>query len=102
MASKTYTLSKLKDCFVEIVMDVYITASNETDQGRYEKKHPMIISGYLLDYDAEFVYIGSEPEKLSDAVKRDKIVQIGSSTPYDKYEKVLDDVQTPESDEDFN
>lgn len=99
--AKSSNLKKFIGTFVEIVMDAYITASNETDQGKYEKKHPMIISGYMLDFDKEFVYIGTDADRLSDAVKREKIIQIGTSTPYDKYEKVLDEAETPD-DEGFN
>jgi hypothetical protein len=88
--------------FVEVMTDRYISVSNETENGKFEKKKPFVIAGYLIDFDDEWVYIGSSEDQISDMIKVKRIITIGKSAPVDEYESMLDEVPTPENDDEFN
>ena len=95
-------LKSFKNCFVEVLTDRYISVTNETEHGRFENKKPLVLSGYLLDFDDEWVYIGITEETVTDMIKLKRIVTISQSAKHDEFEKMLDDVETPDSDEGFN
>jgi hypothetical protein len=76
--------------FVEIVTDLSISLIKGDDESVTERNTPYVISGYLLDADSVYVYIGDTPNAVTDMVKKRHIVQIGISRPPDKYEDLLD------------
>lgn len=84
--------------FVEIITDVSISLKNEMEHGVSEKSQPMIVSGFFVDFDENFLYLGTKDGKIVDGVGIKHIVQVGKSEPQDEYDKMLDEVEEPEAD----
>ncbi len=99
--AKISLMEKFVGQYVDVLADVSVSLRNETEEGMFEKNKPYVISGYFTGYDDENIYIGTEEGTISDCFNRQYVVHIGISKPYDKYESILDGVQTP-SDENFN
>ena len=78
--------------YVEIITDRYVSMRSESEHGISEKRKPLVVSGYFLDYDDTWVYIGAEEGALSDFIKIKRIISIGVSTPSDAYEEILDEM----------
>jgi hypothetical protein len=39
-------------------------------------KAPIVLAGYLVDTDDEFLYLGLDPDAINQAVRRDTVVHI--------------------------
>lgn len=88
--------------FIEIVTDQTVTVTSETEEGRYEKKSPYVIQGFLLDIDEEWVYIGNDQGETTDMIGIKKVVHLGKSAPIDKLDDLLDEASEPSDNEYYN
>jgi len=59
-------------------------------------------SGYILDVDDEFFYLGDTPEEISQALRRDRIIYIQIITPKNEYRNLLDQMKVPKDDAEKN
>lgn len=51
--------------------------------------------GYILDMDDEFYYLGDDPEQISQAIRRDRVIWIQILTPENSYKEILDELEVP-------
>lgn len=87
--------------FVDILIDVSISARYESEEGLSEKTKPFVVSGWFTDHDEKKIYIGTEKGTISDYFNQDYVVHCAVSKPFDELEAQLDEVETP-TDEKFN
>lgn len=83
-------LSLFAGDFVEVVTNQKISVTKGDSDEIIENSSPYIVTGYLLDSDKTYIYLGDTPHAVTDVVKKRYVVQIGISRPADKYEDMLD------------
>jgi hypothetical protein len=66
--------------------------SSQTVDGTYAT-----ISGYLLDLDDDYFYIGPTADEINAAIKKDNVFSIQIMPKKDKYSDLLDDVPRPKN-----
>lgn len=71
------TSSKVFDKFVGSFIHI-VTASLKGSESSGGRKiiGPVIITGFMLDEDEEYFYLGQSPDEITDAVKRSEVVRI--------------------------
>lgn len=60
------------------------------------------IFGYLLDSDGVYCYMGDSPLQVTKAIKKEEISIIEIVEPDGIYKKILEEMPTPEDEEDEN
>lgn len=64
---------------VMILTDFVLTAATDGEESslvEYSTGQPLVVEGYMLDSDYNYVYVGSTAEQVSNAVRKDRIVFI--------------------------
>lgn len=59
-------------------------------------------NGYLLDYDEEYYYLGSNADEISHCVKRDKVTLIQVMNVENTYTEMLETMEVPKNDNEKN
>lgn len=73
--------------FVQVVSSfVMNVSSNGEDMG----ESPLIVEGYLLDMDDDFIYMGDSPDGITRALKKDTVVFIQFLNNEDILSSLLD------------
>lgn len=67
-----------------------------------EKNYPQVIQGYLLDKDDEYYYMGSGPDEIQSVVRIADVKYLHIIKDIDPMLEVLDNMQTPDKEEDVN
>jgi len=75
---------------VKVFTKVNVKESAATQEGVMEINVPLSCSGYLLDYDDNFYYLGDEPNQANTAVRIDQVVMIQEVKNADMYDLLLD------------
>lgn len=86
---------------VEVVTSTSVSVTNATEEGHFEKKSPHVVSGYLIDIDHDWMYLGSSDGVISDMIRLKRIIHVGKSRPVDNYDVMIDEAQAS-SDEQYN
>lgn len=87
--SKTTKIDMLTLNFIGEHVDVLSEFNSiETKQGVL----PITFSGYLIDHDSDFLYIGNKDRNIEKAVNKSKIVYIEVSEPTDHLKQILEGV----------
>lgn len=63
--------------------------------GQGEEGMPLVINGFFLDLDKDYLYLGNTPDQVTQAVKRDTIVLISIVHEPDELRQALLSVPTP-------
>jgi hypothetical protein len=79
-----------KNKFVEIMLTTSISITETSEEGYSQKSKPLVSTGYFVDEDEHYVYLGVSPSEVMSALKKEHIVEITISKPYDKYDAALD------------
>lgn len=64
-----------------------------------EEKGMLMVRGYLLDYDEEYLYLGETPLSVNTALKRDLVGLISISEQVDPDLELLENMPTPRGNE---
>lgn len=83
--SEVFLLSFIGEA-VQILTDFTLTTSTANE----DSLTPLIVEGYLLDSDENYVYIGSTPDQVYQAVKKDRIVFIQVLDKRDALSDIMD------------
>lgn len=67
-----------------------------------EESYPMLIQGYLIDYDSDNYYIGHSPIEIDQFVAREIVVHGSLMQPADSAKELLNNMPDPETDLDVN
>lgn len=106
MKKKTEKLDAFFNIFmgevVKIVTTINTTEYINTEEGPTEQTSPIILKGYLMDYDDEYYFISENADEVACAIKKDKVALIEIQKEYNVYEDILDDLAIPTKKEDIN
>lgn len=61
---------------------------------------PMVMQAYVVDADAEYYYLGTNPLEINSAIKRNSVKFIQIIEDLSVEQKLLNDMPDPKSDED--
>lgn len=86
--------------FVDVISDLVETQRRETDQGITEMMKPLIIKGYVLDIDNDYVYLGETPNQVTYAVNKSTIKII--TLAMDELDERLVNLPDPVNESEFN
>lgn len=59
-------------------------------------KNAVQLSGYLLDYDDEYYYLGDSEEEITNAIKKNRVIHIQVLDPENEYQQILEELEVPE------
>jgi len=84
--------------YVEIVQDYEITTSvNMTEEGHAsEIRMPMMVTGFVLDSDGEFLFLSQDGEEVNQAIPISSIKNISIASVTDSTTEALDNIEPPE------
>lgn len=63
---------------------------------------PLVVSGFLLDFDDNYFYVGLDHDEITQAVRRENVAYIGIVRESDELEEVLNSVPTPRNKDEGN
>jgi len=70
--------------YVDLVTRQTVEVAETSDGSTMTQKTPLIISGYVIDMDDEFIYVGPIPLGVSQAVLRSEVVIVTVSAPQEE------------------
>lgn len=77
---KTKKIDRLFDVFCGEAVSVMVNRDSESTTQTETKietlKAPIVLAGYLIDTDDEFLFLGLDPDAINQAVRRDSVVHI--------------------------
>lgn len=79
-----------------------ITESVEVEEGTQVVETNLTLSGYLLDLDNEYYYLGLTPSEVSFALRKTDVFLIEIERLSSAYEEILENVESPEDDKGYN
>lgn len=77
--------------WVDIITKFSIEIAEHSESGMSSSKTPMVLSGYVIDIDAENIYLGPELYTVSQAIRKDEYISIQvveKEQPKGKQEKI--------------
>ncbi len=86
--------------WVDVITKGLIEITEQSESGISSSKTPMVLSGYVIDIDDLFIYLGPEPFTVSQAVKKDEYISIAVVERQEKRENA-EELGMPE-DKDLN
>lgn len=90
---------------VSLVSNVFVKHVEQTEEAVRELNEPIIFTGFLLDIDDSFYYIGETPSSVSHAIKKEIIISISLATVETHNSvgnDIFDSMASPKKDEDYN
>lgn len=85
--------------FVDIVTKVMASSQTETEEGLIETRNRVMLRGFILDVDKDFIYLGSTEKQIESCLSKSEIVTIEIST--DEMSNILQEF-TPVNDREVN
>lgn len=76
--------------FVKITTKLIVTQAFASEEGSVEQTGPLEITGYLLDYDAEFYYLGDSPDNVSKAISRRDVSMVDEVRKLDSLDLLME------------
>lgn len=67
----------------------------QTEDQIYEENTPIALEGFLLDMDDQYFYVGQDSDEVVSAIKRDEVIQVQITNPYDALEEALNSMPDP-------
>jgi hypothetical protein len=83
---------------IHILMRLNVEKTKQTSKEIEIIKAPLSVSGYLTDEDDFYYYLGSEPNKYEQAIRKDDVLHI--ELYQEKTE--LEEIETPDNDTGYN
>lgn len=101
---KTIKIDKLFELFCGEEINVMLNKDSrqtvETDTKVETIKGPIVVSGYLVEADDDFIYLGYNPDMISSAISKKSIVHIEISSS--QIDEILNDINYPKGEDEFN
>ena len=102
---KEYTL--FSDIFIGEYVELTTSLSLKTaidagEEGQIIQDGPVNVTGFLLDQDDTYYYLGEGPSAMDTAVKIDAVKAITIVKQKTIFDEILDEMPNPENDEEFN
>lgn len=88
--------------FVNVITDIMIVDYAQNDVQTLEQNAPMVVKGFLLDSDNNYLYLGDNPLEVSQAIAKNRITVVQIERKKSKYEEMLDEMGDPNKKEDIN
>ena len=88
--------------FVNIITDIMIVDYAQNEVQTIEQNAPMVVKGFLLDSDSNYLYLGDNPLEVSQAIAKNRITVVQIERKKTKYEEILDELGDPNKKEDLN
>lgn len=86
---------------IEILINKEVEQSKQTEDMIETLKHSMHVIGYFTDMDDKFLYLGLEPDTISQAINRNFIIHVEITTP-DELDMMLQEAEAPKKPGDYN
>lgn len=88
--------------YVEMLCNFYERHAFQNEEGAADDTFPSVVNGYILDMDDEYYYMGNTPEFVHKAIKKSQVRYIEVVQEQSVYDKILDDMHTPNRKEEEN
>lgn len=90
--------------YVNVTINLEVTSSiNLSEDGHaHEIRIPLTITGFMMDFDGEFIYLSPDGKDVNQAFLKSDLKHIEILKIKDEMEQALDDVEAPESEKDYN
>lgn len=82
--------------FVSIVLNFSTEHTVAGETSVETTKSPVIISGYVTDEDDDYLYLGQEPNTISQLVKKEFIILAEVSKEETEIDSIMNDIPTPD------
>jgi len=103
------TKKKVERCFelfagemVQVILDKDVEQTSQKQDSINIMKTPLIVQGFMIEEDDDFIYLGYEPEQISQAVKKSYIIHIEVGELKEGLEEIMDIGDLPKSDKGYN
>jgi hypothetical protein len=91
---------------VKIMANIYKQYGVQTREGIAQESLPISLTGYILDADEQYYYIGGTPHEIKTAIKKDLVILLESYSEEDEqaeaYEHILDNLPPPKNNNEQN
>ena len=67
-----------------------------------EENTPLTVTGFVLDIDDEFIYLGEDPHQISKAVNRESVEYVEINNPTSPFDDILDQLGDKPEEKDIN
>ena len=74
----------------------------ETEEGTGISESPITITGYLLDEDDKYYYMGGRPDSITNAIKKASVKLIEIVEMKTHMDEMLDAIGEPEDEQEIN
>lgn len=96
--SEVFLLSFVGE-MVQVLTDFVLTTSQQKetldgDVSSEDLAHPLIVEGYLLDSDDNYIYLGPTPDQIGQAIKKDRVIFIQILDKTDNLSDILDSLSS--------
>jgi len=75
--------------YVTVMTRQNISEAIETEVGLANASTPFTITGYLLDFDSKFYYLGESPDQVTTAIATTEVVLMQEVRQLDVYDSIL-------------
>jgi hypothetical protein len=62
--------------FIQVVLDKDVESSVQTEKTVSINKTPLIVEGYLVEEDDVYVFLGQQPNTITQAIRKEYIIHI--------------------------
>lgn len=88
---------------VDLQLNILYSEQHQSEDALETKTYSMSSTGYLLDVDDNYYYLGDTPNSVTQAVRKNFVIQIRLTIDdNDGYVSILDKMPVPENNEEIN
>lgn len=89
--------------YVMIIINKEAEETIQTETKIKSTKHPLVVTGYIIEEDDEYLFLGHDPQLISQAIKKSYIIHIEITDERDADAELLNEiVDVPKSDKGYN
>lgn len=79
---------------VEVLIDMSRKSVQETKEGTLIDESPLATTGFVLDLDDEYCYLGRTPDEITKGIRFEYIIGVEIIKPKNMFDQALDDLPT--------
>lgn len=76
--------------FVKVFLKNSVEETIESEQGAISQNSPLSLTGYLLDFDERYYYLGDNPNQVYAAVAINEVILIQEVKPMDSMDLMME------------